>query len=112
MVDIKRTPKPQALFEENREAFNKAVAEGMVPDFSFQNLSDLNLTGFNLRGANLSGAYLRGADLCGLDLTGANLHGASLKQARISGCLFPADLPATEIRLSVDMGIRMRQRKE
>ena len=112
MAEIKRIPKPKILFEENREAFNKAVAGGQVADFSNQNLSDLDLTGFNLKNANLSGAYLRGANLGGQDLSGANLHGASLKQAKISGCLFPPDLSAEEIRLSLDTGIRMRQIKK
>lgn len=109
MADIKRTPKPKVLFEENRDAFNKAVAAGQKPDFSNQNLSDLDLTGFNLRTANLAGCYLRGANLGGQDLSEANLHGASLKQAKISGCLFPKGLSAEEIRLSVDLGTRMRQ---
>lgn len=109
MADIKRTPKPKILFEENREAFNKIVAAGQKPDFSNQNLSDLDLTGFNLRTANLAGCYLRGANLAGQDLSEANLHGASLKQAKISGCLFPVGLPAEEIRLSLDTGTRMRQ---
>jgi len=112
MADIRRTPKPRVLFEENREAFNKSVAGGQVPDFSNQNLSDLDLTGFNLKNANLSGAYLRGANLAGQDLSNANLDRASLKHANISGCLFPAALGADEIRLSVDMGTRMRQRGE
>lgn len=109
MADIKRTPKPKVLFEENRDAFNRAVASGQRPDFSNQNLSDLDLTGFNLRTANLAGCYLRGADLAGQDLSEANLHGASLKNAKISGCLFPLGLSAEEIRLSVDLGTRMRQ---
>jgi len=111
MTDIKRTPKPKILFEENREVFNKAVAGGKVADFSNQNLSDLDLTGFNLKNANLAGAYLRGANLAGQDLSESFLHGASLKQAKISGCLFPADLSAEEIRLSVDLGTRMRHKK-
>lgn len=109
MTDIRRTPKPKILFEENREAFNRAVACGQRPDFSNHNLSDLDLTGFNLRTANLAGCYLRGADLAGQDLSEANLHGASLKNAKISGCLFPLGLSAEEIRLSVDLGTRMRQ---
>ena len=111
MAEIKRTIKPKELFEENREAFNKKVAGGYIPDFSNQNLSDLDLTGFNLKHANLSGAYMRGTNLAGQDLSGSNLHGASLKQAKISGCLFPEDLAAEEIRLSVDMGSRLRQKK-
>ncbi|MDL2226897.1 pentapeptide repeat-containing protein, partial [Deltaproteobacteria bacterium OttesenSCG-928-M10] len=84
MVDIKRTPKPKMLFEENMEAFNKMVAQGKAADFSNQNLSDLDLRGFNLKNANLSGAYLRGANLGGVDLSGACMHGASLKKASIS----------------------------
>jgi uncharacterized protein YjbI with pentapeptide repeats len=109
MADIKHTPKPKALFEENQEKFNREVAAGKVPDFTNQNLSYLDLTGFNLHNANLAGAYLCGANLAGQDLTKANLHGASLRQAKVSGCLFPAGLSAEEIRLSVDMGTRLRQ---
>ncbi|MDR3037916.1 MAG: pentapeptide repeat-containing protein [Candidatus Adiutrix sp.] len=112
MTEIKRTPKPKALFEENREAFNRAVAGGQAPDFSGQNLSNLDLTGFDLHNANLSGAYLQGAVLGGLDLSGACLHGASMKGARVSGCLFPPEISAEEIRLSVDMGTRIRHIKK
>ena len=109
MTDIKHKPKPKALFEENQEKFNKEVAAGKAPDFTNQNLSYLDLTGFDLRNANLNGAYLCGANLSGQDLTRANLHGASLRQAKVSGCLFPLELSAEEIRLSVDMGTRLRQ---
>ncbi len=108
MTDIKRLAKPRELFEENREAFNKAVSAGKTFDFSGQNLCDLDLRGFNLKNANLSHCYLRGANLNGLDLSEANLNGASMKQAKVSGCLFPADLTAEEIRLSIDMGTRVR----
>jgi len=111
MAELKRTPKPKILFEENREAFNRSVANGEVPDFSNQNLSDLDLTGFNLKNANLSGAYLRGTNLNGQDLSNAQLHGASLKQAKISGCLFPENISAEEIRLSLEQGTRLRQKK-
>ncbi|MGL4208418.1 MAG: pentapeptide repeat-containing protein [Candidatus Adiutrix sp.] len=110
MADLKRTPKPKELYEENRENFNKQVSEGFIPDFSNQNLSDLDLTGFNLKNANLKGAYLRGANLGGLDLSEAMLFGASLKQAKVSGCLFPQAISADEIRLSVDLGTRLRIR--
>lgn len=112
MADIRRKPKPSMMFEENSEAFNNAVAKGQMADLSNQNLSDLDLTGFNLKNANLSGSYLRGADLSGVDLSGAYLHGASLKQARVSGCFFPPELPAEEIRLSVDWGVRLRHLKK
>ena len=108
MADIRRTPKPKMLFEENMATFNKMAAQGQKIDFSNQNLSDLDLRGFNLKNANLSGAYMRGTNLSGQDLSGAYLHGASIRQANISGCLFPLELPAEEIRLSVDMGTRIR----
>ncbi|UQZ89662.1 hypothetical protein C4J81_10760 [Deltaproteobacteria bacterium Smac51] len=109
MGDIKRQPKPKMLFEENRETFNKMVREGKTPDLKDQNLSDLDLCGFMLRDADLTGAYLRGANLSGQDLSSAKMHGASLKNAKISGCLFPSNISADEIRLSVDLGTRMRQ---
>ena len=112
MSDIRRTPKPNILFEENRDAFNRAVAEGQTMDFSNQNLSDLDLTGFNLAFANLNGAYLRGANLAGLDLSGASMHAASMKNAKISGCLFPPEISAEEIRLSVEMGSRLRHYRQ
>lgn len=111
MADIKRTPKPKILFEENRDTFNKMAADGREIDLSNQNMSDLDLTGFNLKNANLTGAYLRGTNLAGQDLSNAKLHGASLRQANISGCLFPAELPASEIGLSVDKGTRLRHLK-
>ncbi len=109
--DIKRLPKPEILFEENRDTFNKLAKEGRAPSFQDQNLSDLDLTGFDLLNADLTGAYLRGANLAGQDLSNAKMHGASLKSAKISGCLFPADISAAEIRLSVDLGTRLRHRE-
>jgi uncharacterized protein YjbI with pentapeptide repeats len=109
--EIKRLAKPEILFEENREAFNKLVAAGKIPTFCDQNLSDLDLTGFVLKEADLSGAYLRGANLSGQDLSLAKMHGASLKNAKISGCLFPANISAEEIRLSVDTGTRLRHKE-
>ncbi|MDR2405014.1 MAG: pentapeptide repeat-containing protein [Deltaproteobacteria bacterium] len=109
MPEVKRSPKPQLLFEENVDKFNELVAAGKIPDLSNQNLSDLDLRNFHLTHANLSGAYLRGANLKGLDLSGANLNGASIKNASISGCLFPKGLQACEIQMSYEHGTRMRQ---
>ncbi|MDR1656231.1 MAG: pentapeptide repeat-containing protein [Deltaproteobacteria bacterium] len=111
MAEIKRMLKPKIMLEENAANFNQLVHEGKAPDLSCQNLSDLDLRAFNLTNANLSGCYLRGANLSGLDLSGANLEGASIKNAFISGVLFPRSLPACEISLSHQLGIRMRQTK-
>jgi uncharacterized protein YjbI with pentapeptide repeats len=97
------------MFEENAGEFNKLVAQGKAPNLTCQNLSDLDLRAFNLATADLRGCYLRGANLSGLDLSGANLDGASIKNAQISGCLFPKNLPACEIQLSLNHGTRIRQ---
>ncbi|MDR2613387.1 MAG: pentapeptide repeat-containing protein [Deltaproteobacteria bacterium] len=109
MGDINRSAKPNILFEENAEKFNKLVKEGNTPELRNKNLSDLDLTAFNLRDADLSGCYMRGANLKGLDLSGANLDGASIKHALISGTLFPRGLSSCEIQLSHTHGTRMRQ---
>lgn len=110
MSEIKRQPKPNILYEENREKFNALVAEGKIPDLRNQNMSDLDLRGFNLSRADLSGGYLRGANLSGQDLSESNLSGVSLRNANVSGCLFPKDLPIEEIRMSLDFGTRIRHR--
>ncbi|MDR1308647.1 MAG: pentapeptide repeat-containing protein [Deltaproteobacteria bacterium] len=109
MAEIKRTLKPAIMLEENAQQFNKLVASGTHPDTAGKNLSDLDLRAFNLSAADLSGCYMRGANLSGLDLSGANLDGASIKNAHISGCLFPRDLSASEIHLSLTYGTRLRQ---
>lgn len=110
-LELRRKPKPREMFEENREAFNKAVRAGQAPDLRGHNLSDLDLRGFDLKNQDLSNTYLRGANLSGLDLSGANLAGASIKNARISGCYFPLDLSSAEILMSLNYGTRLRSRK-
>ncbi len=109
-ANIKRQPKPQLLYEENRDKFNHLMAEGKIPHLRNQNMSDLDLRDFDLSHVDLSGSYLRGANLGGQDLSGANLSGVSMRNAIVSGCLFPKDLPAEEIRLSLDFGTRIRHR--
>jgi uncharacterized protein YjbI with pentapeptide repeats len=112
MSDINRTGKPDIVFEENLNSFNKLAQEGKTPDLSNKNLSDLDLHLLNLKHANLAGSYLRGANLKGVDLSEANLDGASIKNAQISGCLFPRGLCACEIQLSHSLGTRMRQSRD
>ncbi|WP_373532663.1 pentapeptide repeat-containing protein [Vampirovibrio sp.] len=78
----------------------------------------VDLTGAHLRGydlrkcklqkADLTGAYLRSADLRSVDLSEAKLDGASMKEARVSGVLFPRELSAQEIQLSLASGTRLR----
>ena len=112
MAEIKRKPKPQILFDENRDKFNQLVSQGKTPDLTNQNISDLDLRGFNFKNVDLSGSYLRGADLSGVDMSEACLDGVSIKKANISGAFFPYDLPAREIILSWEHGTRMRHPKK
>jgi uncharacterized protein YjbI with pentapeptide repeats len=109
MNDIKRQPKPKILYEENRDKFNASVAEGKISSLHNQNLSDLDLRGFELTNIDLSGAYMRGANLSGQDLSKSELSGASIRNANVSGCLFPKNISAEEIRLSLEFGTRIRQ---
>jgi len=62
-------------------------------------------------GLDLSNGHFRSADLRGIDLSSARLAGASIKSAKISGVLFPVEVTAEEITLSVVHGTRMRYKK-
>ena len=66
---------------------------------------------------DLSNANLRGADLRHVDLHKADLpetdpprEGASFHRARVSGAYFPANVPAEEIKMSLELGTRIRCR--
>ncbi len=51
---------------------------------------------------------LRHGDMRGVDFSHTNLEGASINGAKISGTLFPKELRAEEILLSLQHGTRMR----
>jgi len=108
--DIKRQQRSPLFYEENREKFNELVAQGKIPHLQNQNLANLDLRLYDLSKMDLSGSYMRGANLSGVDLRGAILSGVSMKDAKVSGCYFPHDLSAEEIRLSLDFGTRVRHR--
>ena len=57
-------------------------------------------------------AKVWGVNLPGIDFSQSILPGASLRGAHFSGCLFPPELSPKEIRLSHDLGIRMRYKNE
>lgn len=111
-ADIKTMPRIEVLLDENLAQFNQMVAEGRAPELRGANLSNLDLRGANLKGLDMAGAYLRNANLKGVDLSGCNLKGASLRGAQVSGTLFPENLGAEEIRLSLEMGTRLRTRED
>lgn len=100
-------PQCKLLREEQISTFNE-MAKKAAPDLAEANLRSVDLRQANLSRADLRSAYLRGADLRGVDLSQAQLDGASLNKARIAGALFPRNIPAEEIRLSVDFGTRLR----
>jgi uncharacterized protein YjbI with pentapeptide repeats len=97
------------LREEKFDEFNRLTA-GSPADLENADLRMVDLRAANLAKANLRGAYLKNADLRGQDLSEADLTGASLHDARVGGCLFPANLGADEITMSVALGTRMRPR--
>ena len=68
----------------------------------------LDLRDLDALGLDLTDGYFRGADLRGVDFRKTKLEGASFCQAHLSGCYFPTELSADEIRLSFDLGIRVR----
>ncbi len=93
--------------------FNKRKAAGQVTEDLLRggDFRGLDLRNLDADGLDLSDAYFRGADLRGIDFRKANLEGASFCQAHLSGCYFPKELSADEIRLSFDLGIRVRYSK-
>jgi uncharacterized protein YjbI with pentapeptide repeats len=109
--DIKRQKRPSFLVDDGgRKIFNDLVAQGNTPPLQKQNLATLDLRGYNMANADLSDSYMHGVNLAGVDLRNANLSGASMRAANVSGCYFPKDLPADEIRMSLEYGTRIRHR--
>lgn len=101
-------PMAQLIRDGRYDDFNQQVAENGPADLSYAYLRMQNLTRLHLAKANLEGAYLRGADLRGQDLSTANLAGASLASANVSGVLFPTSIDAADIRMSLELGTRLR----
>ncbi|PAV27510.1 pentapeptide repeat protein [Tamilnaduibacter salinus] len=102
-------PLYQTLRNENIDAFNEARERlETLPDFAHGDFRGLDLRGMHAQGLNMSHAYFRGADLRGIDLSETMLEGASIAGAKISGCLFPRELHADEIVMSLNHGTRMR----
>ena len=97
-----------SLRERQKEKFQNILSESLQVDFSDCNLRGFDLSEMSLNKVTLRGAYLHSADLRGVDLSLHNLEGCSLHKAKISGALFPPNISAEEIRLSVEYGTRLR----
>jgi uncharacterized protein YjbI with pentapeptide repeats len=107
MTAFRDTELRRLILEGKHAEFNASAADA-PPDLENVSLRGADLQGFDLSHANLRGAYLRAADLRGCDLFWADLEGASLHDARISGVRFPRGLAPDEIRMSVELGTRLR----
>ena len=98
------------LRAEQIDEFNKRKAAGESTEgkLAAGDFRGLDLRDLDADGLDLSNAYFRGADLRGIDFRNTKLEGASFCQAHISGCFFPREIHADELRLSFDLGIRVR----
>ena len=103
-------PLYQLLLDEKIKEFNQARSEGKTTDLRGAHLRGRDLRIMNAEGLDMRDAYLRGADLRGVDFRTTMLEGASICEAKISGCYFPRELTADEIRLSLEKGTRLRYR--
>lgn len=109
---ITKDPMYQLLRVDNVKAFNIKKESGQTCDLKGVNLRALDLRGLDADGLDFTDSYFRDADLRGIDFSQSILRGASLRGAKIYGCLFPPELSPEEIRLSHDMGTRLRYKDE
>ncbi len=103
-----KDPMYQMLRVDDTQGFNLRREQGGSCDLRGVDLRGLDLRGLDADGLDFSGAYFRDSDLRGIDFSSANLEGCSFYGCKISGAYFPADLSPEEIRLSVDLGTRVR----
>lgn len=101
-------PAYQLLRTENIEGFNNARDSADLSNLAGADYRGLDLRGMNADNIDFTNAYFRNADLRGIDFRTAKLDGVSLCDAKISGCYFPASLSAEEIRMSIELGTRLR----
>ena len=90
------------------EAFHTAIESRDEVDFSGTDLRGVDFREVDLTKFVLRDAYLRDADFRGCDLTHLDLSGVSMNGAKISGAYFPDNVSASEIRISLRHGTRIR----
>ena len=89
--------------------FNVYAERGeLSPDFTGLSFRGSDLRGLVASGLNFSNCKFKQADLRGINFSNTNLKGASLYGSKISGCLFPQEIDATEILMSLQHGTRLR----
>ena len=99
------------LREGKIKEFNASKAGGKVPNLRDTDMRGLDLRGMDAAGLDMSNCYFRQTDLRGIDFSQTKLEGASVNGAKISGCLFPKELSAEEITMSLLHGTRLRYNK-
>jgi len=107
---VHQNPMYALLRAEKIAEFNQRKAAGQLKEGQLRggDYRGLDLRELDADGLDLRDAYFRGADLRGIDFRNCQLEGASFGQAHISGCFFPAQITAEELRLSLDIGTRVR----
>ena len=105
---IKHDPLYQLLRNEDIKAFNEQRDNLDTAELKSGDYRGRDLRNMNADGLDFSDAYFRNADLSGIDFRNTNIEGASLMDAKLSGCYFPEEISAEEIRLSLDTGTRLR----
>ena len=108
---IKQDPLYQLLRNENIEEFNEQRDTLDNSELKSGDYRGRDLRKMNAIGLDFSNSYFRNSDLSGIDFRETNLEGASLLDAKLSGTYFPIELDATEIRLSLNTGTRLRYKK-
>ncbi len=91
--------------------FNDQKNSGAKFDLTNCDFRSVDLKGLDAAGVDFSGCYFRQADLRGVDFSQAVLRGASINGAKISGALFPKEISAGELELSLLHGTRLRYDK-
>jgi uncharacterized protein YjbI with pentapeptide repeats len=107
-INVSNDPLYKLLREGRIKDFNIMRKRSEKVDLRDHDFRGLDLRGLDAKGLDLSGCYFRQADLRGVDLSESRLEGASINAAKISGVLFPKELSATEITLSLLHGTRLR----
>ncbi|MEO2048364.1 MAG: pentapeptide repeat-containing protein [Pirellulales bacterium] len=90
------------------DAFHEAVTGRATIDFSECDLRGVDFRKVDLSNFVLHDAYLRDADFRGCDLRHLDLAGVSMHGAKIGGTYFPDNVSASEIRMSLRHGTRIR----
>ncbi len=105
---IKSDPLYQLLRNEDIKGFNEMRGKLDTSELKSGDYRGRDLRNMDADGLDFSDSYFRNADLSGIDFRNTMLEGASLLDAKLSGTYFPKELSASEIRLSLETGTRLR----